>query len=333
MPLPVVTFPLDPTGTNVNNRIQGELHTMPMRQVRAIAVNHGGFFTESLVLYDNASNALLVSGTQYHAVELYGVPSAKYGKEICAIILITDPTVSDTVRVTYQAIGGEYSTSAVAIRSILEDLALDTRPASWPGIIGRPSSFPPSNHLHDAGDIYGFEYVVHALERVRRAIEIGDDLAHDSIYKYIEENLEDVISPADVNTLIAASFTAHNAASNPHSAYRLKTDITENALFLDATTATTVLDLSQGYSVYVVSIKANTLFSFINVPVGFVTFGLITLNDATAGRAVAFPAGTTWAGGYIPPRTTTAGAVDEWWFERRNQGLPFTGSLAVADAK
>ena len=186
MPTPIIRYQLDPTGVNPDNYVNGEIHAMVRRKVRAIATTYGAFYTNSLRIVDVATQQPLEKDRQYFAAELYELPTGKFGKEVCAIIVITDETVGDTVSISYQAVGGEYSQSMTAIVQMLDNLALDNRPVSWPDIINRPSEFPPSHHLHDIGDVYGFEYVVHALDRIRQAILMGDSASHDAIYRYID---------------------------------------------------------------------------------------------------------------------------------------------------
>jgi hypothetical protein len=210
----VIRYPLDPTGTNPDNLISDEPHTLPARQIRALAPDNGAFYTESIVVTDTSNNQVLVKGVQYNAAELYEVPTGMFGKEVCAILLITDPSVSNTVKITYQAIGGEYSRSAQAIIQQIENLSLDDRPVQWGSIIDKPSEYPPSHHLHDLGDIYGFEYMVHALDRIRAAIEMGDAASHDTIYQYIDARDNVIIGMIQGNTDALAAHIADQ--SNPH---------------------------------------------------------------------------------------------------------------------
>jgi hypothetical protein len=109
----------------------------------------------------------------------------------------------------------------------------------------------------------------------------------------------------------------------------------DKKLVVNATTSTTTIDLSLGVTFFKVNIKANTAFQFINAPAGTdaTSFTIMTVNDATAGRAVAWPVGTKFAGGINPPRTTTANAVDVWTFLTDDAGATYSGSLAIADDK
>ena len=113
---------------------------------------------------------------------------------------------------------------------------------------------------------------------------------------------------------------------------KLKTAIAQEIVtYLTATLSITNIDLSLG-TTFVVTISANTTFNFINFQanIDMTSFTLITVNDATAGRAVAFPSAVTWAGGVLPPRTTTANKSDAWSFFTNNQGAVIVGSLAIA---
>jgi Chaperone of endosialidase len=215
MPTPqIVRFPLDPTGISTNNFVQGEPVTMVHRVTRAIAPQYGAFYTQSLRVFDGVSNAELVKGVQYYAAELYEVPTAKYGKEVCAIIIIKDTSVSDTVRLNYQAVGGEFSASTEAIVSQMNNLQSDDRPVRWGDIIDKPSEYTPTHHLHDLGDIYGFESLVHAVNRVRAAVLLGDSASHDEIYSYVDQHIAEEQAAA-----AAAAQTVSNHVtntSNPH---------------------------------------------------------------------------------------------------------------------
>jgi hypothetical protein len=203
----VIRYPLDPTGTSTNNLVTGEIQNLTAnRNVRAIAPMYGAFYTASLIVTDTATNQVLTPGTQYYAAELYELPSARYGQEICAVILVTDPTVSNQVSLQYQALGGPYSTSAQAIIQQIANLGLDDRPVAWGDILDRPSEFPPAFHLHDIGDVYGFEYLVHAIDRVRDAIEVGDTAQYDQIYAYIDH----------VQSTLQAEIDSGNGALNAH---------------------------------------------------------------------------------------------------------------------
>jgi hypothetical protein len=216
----VLKYPLDLTGVNPNNLVLGEPHAMVRRKVRAVATNYGPFFTAGLKVYDatNPTVPLIpgdpVNGGQYVAAELYSEATMRAGKEICAIIVITDQTVSDNILLDYQVVGGEFSSSSSVIAELVAALDLDDRPVLWGDILGKPDAFAPTMHLHDIGDIYGFEYLVEAVERVRAAVLMGDIASHDEIYRYIDHFFDQL--DAQTNAVLDALNNHKSDMGNPH---------------------------------------------------------------------------------------------------------------------
>ena len=106
----------------------------------------------------------------------------------------------------------------------------------------------------------------------------------------------------------------------------------ESVVNITASTSTTTVDLSTG-SVFNIIIAANTAIVFTNFPAGadLTSFTIITVNDATPGRAVSWPASMAWAGGVLPPRTTAASASDAWSLFSLTAGTKVVGSLSIAN--
>lgn len=177
---------LDTTGQAPANKQTDEEHVLtPNRPVRAIVLDYGAFFTKGLVVKNKATGKALTRGTDYKVMDLYKKPSMKYGSEICGSISIEDPTIA-TVLVTYQALGGSYGLSNKALYANIGEIELDDKPVDFTEIIGKPDRYTPLPHLHDAGDLFGLEYIVRGLEEVRDAIILGDQASHDEIYRDIE---------------------------------------------------------------------------------------------------------------------------------------------------
>ena len=167
----VPTLDLDPTGTNVSNRIIAEPHSLSDRPTRSIAPQYGAFFSEGLLIQDGAR--VLTRGQDFQIVELHQEATLKYGKEICSVILIINNQVSSNVTVTYQALGGHYAYSDKTIADLYQSVINDNRPVDWSNIFNKPTEFNPTIHRHLLDDVYGFEPVVDYLERIKRAITMG----------------------------------------------------------------------------------------------------------------------------------------------------------------
>lgn len=167
----VPTLDLDPTGTNVSNRIVAEPHSLSDRPTRSIAPKYGAFFGDSVTIQDGAYS--LVRGQDFQIVELHQEATLKYGKEICSVILIINSAISSNVAVTYQALGGHYAFSDKTIADLYQSVITDNRPVDWSNIFNKPTEFNPAIHRHLLDDVYGFEPIVDYLERIKRAITLG----------------------------------------------------------------------------------------------------------------------------------------------------------------
>jgi hypothetical protein len=219
---PVIKYPLDLTGAASSNLITGELHTVNVSSQPAFVLNYGPFYTTGLVVTRMDTGAVLTPGSigstggQYVATQLFVDMTLRTGLEICSVIVITDTTLPNDLElsVTYQVLGGPYSASVDAIQQLIDALNLSDKPVLWADILGKPVLFPPAPHLHDLGDIYGFEYLVAALERITQAIYVGDDAQLTAVYAYIDHQIAGLQSSVSANS---AALTAHLADySNPH---------------------------------------------------------------------------------------------------------------------
>ncbi len=206
-------YPLDPTGVDPSNLVVDELHTLPNLTVRCLAPTYGGFYTEGVIVRDYISGRELVYDVDYKFGEILELPSDRYCKEICAYIVIYNTQVSK-ITITYQALGGNYSYSMESIVEMLNSLDLGNRPVEWGLIVGKPIDFPPTSHMHPSSDIYGMEYVVHSLERVRQAIMMGDVASHDEIYAYIDRT--GVEFDAKILVLRNELYAHLSDTNNPH---------------------------------------------------------------------------------------------------------------------
>jgi hypothetical protein len=193
MVTPVIRYNLDPSGISPDNLVVDEIHNLSSRPIRGIAPTYGTFFTTGLVVKDNVTQAILTRGVDYQCVELSQTATADYGKELCNVILIINKDVSGQVKITYQVLGGFFSHSAAAIQNLYDILMNDDRPIYWPDVLNKPAEFPPNSHLHDIRDVYGFQYLVDALERIRQAILITNTPAFEHLIDWINRRLAELL--------------------------------------------------------------------------------------------------------------------------------------------
>lgn len=214
--LPPLKYPYDPKGNSQANLVSGEPHSLAGLKIpAAFTMEYGDFFTDSVKLV-NSLTGLPLTKDQYVLTQLNIDATERTGLSVCSVIVITDKTLppSTTILATAQMLGGDQSASINAIQQLIDSLNLDNRPVQWNDILGKPPKFPPTPHWHDIGDVYGFEYIVAALERITQAIYVGDNAQLAAIYQYIDHQVTGI--RGDIS-LLQANLTAHLAdTSNPH---------------------------------------------------------------------------------------------------------------------
>lgn len=219
---PTTRFEYDKTGVNPDNLVIGEIHTLSTNQIRACAPIYGAFFTESLQVYDHTTDRLLQYGTQYKVVEMLQDATMRIGKEICLLILIIDRNVGNQVRINYQALGGMYQNDASAIVSMYETIAKDNRSVDWINVLNKPLEYPPALHLHLLEDIYGFQPLVDAIERVRTAIILSDVPAFEGLADWVKLQLDGLSGTVNI---LSNALNALNTALQAEILQRSQKDI------------------------------------------------------------------------------------------------------------
>lgn len=207
-------YPLDKTGESPTNRVLGEPHELKPGINRSVVPRHGAFFSDTLIVRDTDNGRDLVEGEQYVAVLHYPDASKLADSEICCGIVITDPEIGENVLVDYQVLGGVYCNIEPVIASLINNINLDEREILWGDVFGRPSVFPPVQHLHDIGDIYGWEYVVQVLDDMTDLVLRRDVTSHEDIEAYIEREYGSMDAYAD--SVLATIREHKNRRDNPH---------------------------------------------------------------------------------------------------------------------
>lgn len=187
----IYKYPLDLTGTHPNNLVVGEPHTLGEGDNRAVVPNYGAFYSKSLMVRDADTGTVLVPYEDFDAVHLYQDVTLQTGLEVCGAFLIKNATIN-AIEIDYQVVGERYSHTVTGLRELIETLDLDERPVSWGDLLGKPTQYPCAPHLHNAGDLYGFEFLVEALDRLRDAVLLGDKAAFTELRQYIELLEEEV---------------------------------------------------------------------------------------------------------------------------------------------
>lgn len=210
-------YPLDLTGVGRDNYVSSELVTLSEGELRTGVPMYSPFYKKGLVITDNLTDTEL-SKDQYRLMNLVPLPSAMAasGSEIYSIIVVTDLSVSQTLSVSYQTLGGDYVRNYNTVANLITVLLADTRKrdSSWPNILSKDTAFDPALHFHAVGDAVGWEYVASALEEVKVAILLGDEVRMLKAFDYIDTHRE-----ATLNKIAgeATALTTHiEDLNNPH---------------------------------------------------------------------------------------------------------------------
>lgn len=218
----ITKLPLDFKGTLASNYRQGEEHTLTKangRVNRMFTPEFGAFYTESLVVRQS-DGKLLIRDTDYVVTYYYKDLGAVTAKEICAIIVVTNPLVPPNVRITYQAVGGPYALSIKELKAVLDETELAPGKIKWEDIIDKPLQFVPDEHSHEYWQLYGLESTNFNLEALGKAWALGRKSMIDDNRTYYQNYI--LLAQAAVDSY-RLKVNAHiTDRTNPHKTDKIK---------------------------------------------------------------------------------------------------------------
>ena len=207
--MPTLGYPLDLTGAAPSNLVVNEIHTFTTAPTRLFVPAAGPFYTTTLDIRNNTTNAVLQPNTDYKLLHLHREGTIASGKQICAVIYVINLDIT-AIRIQYQCIGDNYADTSDIIRDLLTGSPPPEPSIAWGHVFGAPVQFAPAEHLHHVDEVYGMQEVVSAIEQLRVATLSGDSFAFDAIYQYLanlfanydwvtQQELANAINTATVN--------------------------------------------------------------------------------------------------------------------------------------
>ena len=190
------TLPLDLTGLNPDNLINMEEHELYTGRNRLIVPKFGSFFKEGLHLY--TSEGAEIPDESYMPMELYQDASLRTGKAVFNAIILTDSSIEGTIKLRYQALGGPYCENNEDLIAWFNEFKKEDEGADWDEITDKPRRFPPTHHKQHSRDLYGLEYIVDQLGRLKTAIELQSLDYHNAVVELIEKRLQEAKDDADI---------------------------------------------------------------------------------------------------------------------------------------
>ena len=178
-------YTLDPTGKNPNNLIYNEIQQVTPNQNTAIVLNAGSYFTNGLIVSITNTNKILVRNVDYITIQLNTELTAKFGQEVCDALLFLGTYNTTSISVTYQCVGGSPSDIISGFQQLLQNTNANSQQLEWQNILNKPTLFTPNNHVNSLSDIYGFEPVVYAIERIYNILKLGNDASFQLLMQWV----------------------------------------------------------------------------------------------------------------------------------------------------
>lgn len=197
---PISVLPIDLTGLNIQNLIQGEEHSPQPSTTRLIIPRFGAFFASSMELV-NAIDQTPLDPTSYKFADVWKSATEQSSQTVATVVILYSNAPA-SVALRYQAFGGPQSRNAqVLLTWFNEKLAVATPGIDFEQLQDFPDKVDPSHHLHLASHLYGMEYVTDALERLATAINTGSsdskELARAAINSRVAGLYERTITTVD----------------------------------------------------------------------------------------------------------------------------------------
>lgn len=212
---------LDLTGLRPANLVQNEAHSLFRRKNVAFTTSNGPFFTDSLRIIHTETNYQLRKNIDYKVLQPLETLSTLAGKQIAGVVLIHNAVVHQNISVSYQAIGGEFSTDSAALVEYLNDLEDDDNSYSWYNILIKESE---SISGLEKADKFDFHFLCYNLEKIRNALLWSDS----EYYERIRNYLDDVIDSIEQQTKLSLDKFLDQAFSN------FKSDINKSLIGLSS---------------------------------------------------------------------------------------------------
>jgi len=163
-------YAFDPSGKALSNRVTNEFHDLSTDTNRILALSHGPFYTEGL-LVTRLSGVSLVRNIDYKPLYLYQEATEATGREVCTAIVLLKDSFTEDLNISYQVVGGKYGGEGAAIHEIVENLDQYDLSTTWDLIKFKPTEFRPRQHLHNAADLIGMGPVRDELVNITEAVK------------------------------------------------------------------------------------------------------------------------------------------------------------------
>lgn len=179
----VPSYPFDPTGAKVSNRITGEQHILTISNPRDnyfIIPDVPPFFEDSMsIVYKDVVTGAprqLVRNIDYYCSHPFVDASYSTAKPIFGSLTFLNTALAGTITLAYNTVGGKWVPGNDEIAAALADRIGNPRVTSWESIVNLPDAFPVIAHEYDLADLKGMDHVVKAVDNLTAAVAANSGL-------------------------------------------------------------------------------------------------------------------------------------------------------------
>lgn len=189
----------DYTGINRANLISAELHNFTNASERIFSPDLGQFYlNKQFQVVDSNTGRVLLKGIDYNVEYFSKRVFSKSGLDNAYLIHVFNLTVT-SVQVTYQCVGGLYTSPAYLISMMMDKYPDGIGPVIyWKNVLFKPDQFVPAGHRHHALEVYALSPMVDSLERVRGGLADKDRIKFSAFYNNTLKRFNDLM--ASINT-------------------------------------------------------------------------------------------------------------------------------------
>lgn len=175
---PSVSYPFDPTGMLLSNKIIDEQHAVTentFRDFHFIVPKFSPFFAGNLKIVHSYQgiNKVLVENTDYYCALMMVGATRAIGKPVYGAVTLNNLNTSGVLSFTYNTLGGDWNVDQQFVVEQIAEKTYNPRTVSWEHVVGAPNVFPPIPHAWDLVDLVGETEVVDSLNGIEQAIING----------------------------------------------------------------------------------------------------------------------------------------------------------------
>ena len=162
-------YEFDRTASSPNNLVINEVHVISNATALTIVAENGLFYTSTLIVANVSNpNVPYVAGIDYSFQGFDPFITADTGYECASAISFNNTSISGSITMQYQAVGGiEGSNSGLVIQLQNAIAAIGSQTHTWAQVQNKPIAYPPLPHQHNLlTDLTGLNALTNVLCRI-----------------------------------------------------------------------------------------------------------------------------------------------------------------------